>query len=392
MNNRIIKLANNTISVQEIELFTKWLLGGHQLTKGPLTKEFELEFASYIGCKYSVMVNSGSSANLLMAYSLLEAGCLRNKKVIVPAVSWITTLSPFMQLGFECFLCDSDPNDLGIDLNHLEDLLKKERPGLLILVHILGHPNKMERIQNLCSLYGCLVIEDSCEALGSEYNNIKTGALSLAGSFSFYYGHHISTVEGGAVTTSDDKLYSIMLSIRSHGWSRDVPEIDRIQWRDHYHIDEFREFYTFYFPGYNLRSSDMNAFLGKMQLVQIPEIVKVRKRNFELYQNSLPEYWSQNSEKSLVSSFAYGTFVKNRLEVFKHLKLNGIESRPLVCGSMGRQPFWIKRYGETRLPVADLVHDHGIYLPNHAQLTPEDILYVSEIFKEVAEPYNSNST
>lgn len=390
MNNRIIKLANNTISVKEIELFSKWLMEGHQLTKGPLTKEFESEFASYIGTKYSVMVNSGSSANLLMAYSLLEAGYLKNKKVIVPAVSWITTLSPFIQLGFECLLCDSDPEDLGIDLSHLEDLLKKEEPGLLILVHILGHPNKMESIHKLCNHYGCRVIEDACEALGSEYNSVKTGALSLAGSFSFYYGHHISTVEGGAVTTSDDKLYSIMLSIRSHGWSRDVPEIDRMQWRDHFHIDEFREFYTFYFPGYNLRSSDMNAYLGKMQLSSIPEIVKIRKRNFELYRKALPDYWSQNSEKSIISSFAYGTFVRNRLEVFRHLKLKGIESRPLVCGSMGRQPFWINRYGETRLTIADRVHDYGIYLPNHAQLTPEDILYVSEMFKEVAEPLIQN--
>ena len=135
----------------------------------------------------------------------------------------------------------------------------------------------------------------------------------------------------------------------------------------------------------------MNAFLGKFQLCHIPEIVKVRKRNFEFYQNSLPEYWSQNSEKSLISSFAYGTFVSNRLELFRHLKLNGIESRPLVCGSMGRQPFWIKRYGETRLPIADRVHDYGIYLPNHAQLTSEDILYVSEIFKEIAEPLIQNS-
>ena len=139
MKARTVKLADNTISAEEMAALADWLKEGHQVTKGPLTRQFESELADYIGSKYSIMVNSGSSANLLMAYSLLESGYLRNKKVIVPAVSWITTLSPFVQMGFDCYLCDSDSHDLGIDINHLEQLLKKEQPALLILVHILGH-------------------------------------------------------------------------------------------------------------------------------------------------------------------------------------------------------------------------------------------------------------
>ncbi len=387
MAQRIIKLADNTISTQEIEALGGWLAEGRQLTKGPLTKKFEAEFSAYTGTKYAVMVNSGSSANLLMAYSLLESGYLRNKKVIVPAVSWITTLSPFVQMGFDCFLCDSDSQDLGVDLNHLERLLKKEQPALLILVHILGHPNQMDAIHRLCQQYGCLVIEDACEALGSEYKGKKTGALSFAGSFSFYYGHHISTIEGGAITTSDDKLYSTMLSIRSHGWSRDIPDIERQAWKKEYQVDDFREFYSFYYAGYNLRSTDLNAFLGSLQLKRLPEIVQARAKNFVHYQNALPGFWSQSSEASFVSSFAFGTFVRNRLELSKHLLAHGIECRPLVCGSMGRQPFWIKKYGVTHLPVADKVHDYGLYLPNHANLTPSDIEYVAECFQQIAQPY-----
>jgi CDP-6-deoxy-D-xylo-4-hexulose-3-dehydrase len=386
MTRRTVKLADNTISAAEMASLADWLKEGHQVTKGPLTRQFEAEFAAYTGTKYSIMVNSGSSANLLMAYSLLEAGYLRNKKVIVPAVSWITTLSPFVQMGFECFLCDSDAKDLGVDLNHLELLLKKEQPALLILVHILGHPNQMDAIRRLCAQHGCLVIEDACEALGSEYKGIKTGALSLAGSFSFYYGHHISTIEGGAITTSDDKLYSVMLSIRSHGWSRDVPEADRQAWKQEFQIDDFREFYSFYYAGYNLRSTDLNAYLGRLQLKRLPEIAQVRARNFELYRQALPEFWSQSSEGGFVSSFSFGTYAKNRLEVARHLLAQGIECRPLVCGSMGRQPFWIKKYGVTRLPVADKVHDFGLYLPNHANITPEDIAYVAKHFREVAQP------
>jgi CDP-6-deoxy-D-xylo-4-hexulose-3-dehydrase len=386
MKSRTVKLADNTISAEEIASLADWLKEGHQLTKGPLTRKFESELADYIGSKYSIMVNSGSSANLLMAYSLLESGYLRNKKVIVPAVSWITTLSPFVQIGFDCYLCDSDSRDLGIDLNHLEQLLKKEQPALLILVHILGHSNQMDAIRNLCTQHGCLVIEDACEALGSEYKGVKAGNLSMAGSFSFYYGHHISTIEGGAIVTSDDKLYSVMLSIRSHGWSRDVPEVDRQAWKQEFQIDDFREFYSFYYAGYNLRSTDLNAFLGRQQLKRLPEIAKIRARNFELYREALPEFWCQTSEEGFVSSFAYGTFAKNRLEVSKHLLGLGIECRPLVCGSMGRQPFWIKKYGVTHLPVADKVHDYGLYLPNHANISADDIKYVAQHFREVAQP------
>jgi CDP-6-deoxy-D-xylo-4-hexulose-3-dehydrase len=386
MNSRIVKLADNTISVEEMASLADWLKAGHQVTKGPITREFEGEFAAYNGTKYSIMVNSGSSANLLMAFSLLEAGYLRNKKVIVPAVSWVTTLSPFIQLAFECFLCDSDPNDLGVDLDHLEQLLKNEQCALLILVHILGHPNQMDAIRRLCASHGCLVIEDACEALGSEYKGIKVGALSLAGSFSFYYGHHISTIEGGAITTSDDKLYSVMLAIRSHGWSRDVPEADRLAWKEEFQIDEFREFYSFYYAGYNLRSTDLNAYLGRLQLGRLPEITRIRARNFELYRQALPEFWSQSSEGGPISSFAFGTYARNRLETAKHLVAHGIECRPLVCGSMGRQPFWIKKYGVMHLPVADKVHDFGLYLPNHAKITPEDIAFVAKHFREVAQP------
>ena len=386
MNRRAVKLADNTISAEDMASLADWLKEGHQVTHGPLTRQFETAFAAYVGTKYSIMVNSGSSANLLITYGLLEAGYLRNKKVIVPAVSWTTTLSPFVQLAFECFLCDADANDLGVDLNHLEHLLKDEQPSLLILVHILGHMNQMDAIRRLCARHDCLVIEDACEALGSEYKGVKAGALSLAGSFSFYYGHHISTIEGGAITTSDDKLYSVMLSIRSHGWSRDVPDTDRQAWKKEFQIDDFRELYSFYFAGFNMRPTELNAYLGLIQLKRLPEIAKIRAHNFEFYRQALPEFWSQSSEGGFVSSFSFGTYAKNRLETSKNLLAQGVECRPLVCGSMGRQPFWIKKHGVTHLPVADKVHDFGLYLPNHANISAEDITYVAKHFREVAHP------
>jgi CDP-6-deoxy-D-xylo-4-hexulose-3-dehydrase len=384
----MIRLAENTITHEELLALSEWIPNSPQLTKGPLVIEFEKKFASFTGTKHCVMVNSGSSANLLMAYSLLEGNYLKNKKVVVPAISWITTLSPFLQFGFDVLLCDSNNVNLGLDTQKLEDIFIKEKPALLILVHVLAHLNDMEEINRLCEKYDVLLIEDACEALGtSDVNGKKAGNLSLAGSFSFYYGHHISTIEGGAVTTNDTKLYNLMLSIRSHGWSRDVDSNFKEEWKKEFNIDDVREFYTFYYPGFNLRSTDLNAFIGISQLDKMEEIIKVRENNFNLYNKFLEgKYWKQESKFSELSSFAYGTIVENRMEVFNHLKKNNIEVRPLICGSMGKQPFWIKKYGHTPLEVADVIHDYGLYLPNHLYLDEEKIKFVCEKFKEVAVP------
>lgn len=384
----MIRLAENTISQEELIALAQWIPTTPQLTKGPLVVEFEKKFADYIGAKHCVMVNSGSSANLLMAYSLLEGNYLKNKKVVVPAVSWITTLSPFLQFGFEVLLCDSNDKNLGVDTVELEQLFIKENPSLLIIVHVLAHLNDMDEINRLCEKYNVLLIEDACEALGtSNTDNKRAGNLSLAGSFSFYYGHHISTIEGGAVTTNDTKLYNLMLSIRSHGWSRDVDGFYKEQWKNEYSIDEVREFYAFYYPGFNLRSTDLNAFLGLSQLDRMNEIVSVRQNNYNLYNKYLEgKYWKQESQFNQLSSFAFGTFVENREEVFNHLKKNNIEVRPLICGSMGKQPFWIKKFGHKPLKVADVVHDYGLYLPNHLYIDEEKIKFITDKFKEVAIP------
>lgn len=384
----MIRLAENTISQEELVSLSKWIPETPQLTKGPLVVEFEKKFANYIGTKHCVMVNSGSSANLLMAYALLEGDYLKNKKVVVPAISWITTLSPFLQFGFDVILCDSNNKNLGLDTAKLEEIFIKEKPSLLILVHVLAHLNNMDEIHRLCEKYNVLVIEDACEALGTKHiNGKKAGNLSLAGSFSFYYGHHISTIEGGAVTTNDTKLYNLMLSIRSHGWSRDVDQEYKESWKKEFTIDNVREYYTFYYPGFNLRSTDLNAFIGISQLDKMDQICKVREENYNFYNKYLEnKFWKQESEYSELSSFAYGTIVENREEVFNHLKANDIEVRPLICGSMGKQPFWIKKYGQTSLEVADIVHDFGLYLPNHLYLDEEKIKFVCEKFKEVAIP------
>jgi len=375
-----IKLAEDTIDTEELNLLSNWILEGNQLTKGQLTSKFEKKFSEYIGSKYSIFVNSGSSANLLMIYGMMQSGRLKNNIAIAPAVSWVTTVSPFLQLGFDTKLCDCNPNNLGMDINHLEKLCSDFNPSILIMCDVLGHANDFDEIERICEKYGVIILEDSCEALGSEYCNQKLGTLGIAGSFSFYYGHHISTIEGGMVVTDDKELFNIMKSIRSHGWSRDLESTDVEKLRNTHNIDEFRNFYTFYYPGFNLRSTDLSAFLGILQLQKIEKIVKKRMQNFYKYKELLPDFWCQESNTNIISSFAYGTFVENRLELSQFLKRNSIESRPLICGNIARHPFWT---GEKNgLKNADLVHDNGIYLPNHLNLEFKDITKITNCLKE----------
>ncbi|MDA0996374.1 MAG: aminotransferase class V-fold PLP-dependent enzyme [Proteobacteria bacterium] len=379
-------LAQDTISKNEVVSLTKWLLKGNQLTKGKLTIEFEKKFSKFINSKYSIFVNSGSSANLLILSALLEGGRLKNKKAIVAAVSWVTTVSPFMQLNFDIDLCDCDINNLGVDVDHFEYLCKKNKPSVAMLVNVLGHPNDIYKIKKICKKYDVILLEDSCEALGTMLDQKKIGTHGLSSSFSFYYGHHISTIEGGMVITNDFDLYNIMLSIRSHGWSRDIHENVKKKLVEKYKIDEFRDLYTFYYCGYNLRSTDLNAFLGLGQLKKINKICEVRYNNFQTYQKNLSDFWCQKSSSNFISSFAYGTLVNNRTEVYEHLKKFNIETRPLICGNIGRHPFWVKKYGNTILKNADIVHDFGLYLPNHYNLTKNDIFFISQKFKEIAVP------
>ncbi len=381
-----IYLADDTITQSELQELSEWMLAGNRLTKAGETVIFEEEFANWIGSSHSIFVNSGSSANLLMIYALREMGRLRNNKVIAPAVSWVTTVSPLIQLGFETHLCDCDAEDLGLDINHLEKLCEEQKPALLILVHVLGHANKLADIKSICEKHDVILLEDSCEALGSVAEDRKLGCHGTAGSFSFYYGHHVSTIEGGMIVTDDFDLHQVMLSLRSHGWNRDLAPERRETLTKKHEIDQFRNLYTFYYAGFNLRSTDLQAHLGRSQLLKLDDIVSVRETNFFAYQRQLPDFFCQSSETTTISSFAYGTFVKNRLEVFEHLQAHQIECRPLICGNIARHPFWLKNHDAIVLPNADKVHDYGIYLPNHHNLSLEDVELVATVFAEVAQP------
>ena len=385
----MIKLAHNTIDKKDYEVLIRFLQKNSYLNQSKVTKKFEKKFSKKIKTKYSVFVNSGSSANLLIAQTLLQGNFLKNKIVIVPSVSWSTTVSPFIQLGFKVLLCDCDKKTLGVDIKHLEKLCKKFKPGLLVVVNVLGHSNNFEDIIKLKKKYNFELIEDNCESLGSKTKNKNLGTFGLASSHSFYFGHHISTIEGGMVSTSNKKFYNISLAVRAHGWSRDMQNDFKKKLEKKYGIDEFKSFFTFYFSGLNIRSTDFNARLGLEQIKKINRISIIRHKNFNLYKKNLKNFWAQSSNLNLISSFGYATFVKNRIKVYKYLKSKKIQTRPLICGNMGQQPFLQKiKFNKNELINAKIVDKYGIYLPNHANLSVKDINYVSKAFKSVAIPFN----
>lgn len=381
----MISLVKDTIDKQDINDLISWLNENPRLTKGEKTIEFEKIWSEYTGVKYSVYVNSGSSANLAMAYALQVSGHLRNKVVLAPAVSWVTTVSPFIQLGYNVKLFDCDKDTLGPDIEDLKKLIKKHKPSVMIFVHVLGFPSKMKEIQELCKKYDVVLLEDSCESIGSTYDNKKTGSFGLMSSFSFYFGHHISTIEGGMVCTDDFNMYNILKAIRSHGWDRDLDEPFKSELKRDYDVDEFKDLYTFYFPGFNLRSTDLQAYIGMLQMDKIDNVVSTRNQNYKLYHENIKnDYWKINpTENSFVSNFAYPIITPKIDKLVKALKDNYIETRPLICGSIANQPFWTDRYPTHEYKMADDVDKLGLYLPNNHNLTKEEILFVCKVVNGV---------
>jgi len=374
-----IKLVKDTIRNNEIDDLCLWLKTYPQLTKGKLTEEFEEAWSKWLGVKYSVFVNSGSSANLAMFQALKVSNKLKNNKIVAPCVSWVTTITPIMQLGMELILCDTDKETLGLDPKHLEEICKKENPSCVILVHVLGFPNKMKEIVEICEKYDVILIEDSCESVGSMYGEKKTGTFGLMSSFSTYYGHHFSTIEGGLVSTNDFETYEILKSIRSHGWSRDLCKETQNSLKEKFDVDDFTNLYTFYYPGFNLRSTDLQAYIGLSQLKTLEEKNQKRYSNFLRYHKNISNsYWKINFS-NFISNFAYPIIHPNKNLIVKDLNTNNVECRPLVCGSMSRQPFYYTVYGKKTYPFSDIIHDNGLYLPNNPDMTNEEIDYICNI-------------
>ena len=378
----MISLAKDTIDRSDINRLIDWLQQEPipKLTKGQLTRKLEVKWAKMLGINYSVFVNSGSSAILLSLYSLLLLNRFKNKKVVVSGLSWITDISSLLQLGLEPILCDCNIKDLSLDLHHLELLFKKENPSAVILVSVLGLVPDMDKIMELCHKYNVLLIEDVCESMNSSYCGKKLGTFGDVSVFSTYFGHTISTIEGGFVCTKDKELYNVLLSCRNHGWDRDFDDNEKQELKIKYDVDDFNQIYTFYYPGFNLRSTDLQAFLGLVQLDKLDDYVSKRFKNFKRYRDNLKEVNELDiilREYDIVSNMGFPVvsfYRKNLIELFRN---NNVEIRPLIAGNMVMQPFWKDK--SIYLENCDMIHYYGFYLPNHQNLTFDEIDFICNL-------------
>jgi len=382
----MIKLVSDTIDKQDINSLIEWLSQDKipKLTKGELTVELEKKWANKIGTKYSVFVNSGSSSILLTLAALKHTNRLKNNKVVVPSLSWATDLSSPILLGLEPILCDCNLTDLSCDLEHLEEIFKTESPSSLILVSVLGLVPDMNRIIKLCKKYDVLLLEDVCESMGSKYKGEYLGTFGLASFFSMYFGHHLSTIEGGFINTNDKDLYNSLLMMRSHGWSRDLSIEDQNYYNTKYNTDNFNSLYNFYLPGMNLRSTDLQAFIGLRAIDKLDNYSQKRNLNFKFYLKNLTnnELNIETNPDNFISNFAIPVVSKNKDQIVKDLIEANIEVRPLIAGNLGNKPIWYENYEKVNLPNSDIIDKFGFYLPNHQDLTESEILKITNIINK----------
>jgi CDP-6-deoxy-D-xylo-4-hexulose-3-dehydrase len=379
----MIKLVSDTIDKGDILALTNWLNQENtpRLTKGDLTIELEKKWSKKIGTKYSVYVNSGSSAILLGLAAFLYSNKINNKKIVVPSLSWATDVSSPILLGMQPIMCDCNLEDLSCDLNHLEKIFKDESPSSFILVSALGFVPQMDKIINLCQKYNVTLFEDVCESMGSKYSNKYLGSFGFASFFSLYFGHHISTIEGGFICTDDEEFYYNLIMMRSHGWDRDLPIEKQKKLREKYNVDDFSSLYNFYLPGFNLRSTDLQAFIGLRSIDKLDEFSKIRNNNLKIYIENIKNNMLNLSlpKNTFNSNFSFPVVNKNKKNIIKKLTDNNIEVRPLIAGDMSKKPMWYNIYGDLNLKNCDLINEYGFYVPNHQDLNEEDIKNICNI-------------
>jgi CDP-6-deoxy-D-xylo-4-hexulose-3-dehydrase len=373
----------NAITEDDREFLVSFINGENRYTNGPVVKFFEEQWAKWNNSKYALMVSSGSTANFLIVATLKELYNLQDgDKVLLPACTWVTTVSPFLQLGFTPIFADINLEDFSYDREHLAEIARIHPDIKVISVtHLLGYPAN----RDFSDFWpNALIIDDVCESHGCEESpGVRVGSDSLGASFSFYFGHHMTTIEGGMITTNNEAFYDLMRMKRSHGLARESENFD--YWAQQYpYID--RQF-LFITDGYNFRSTDLNAVLGISQLSRLDENINIRRRNYSEFVkiiNSRPELFYPVSDNPLNSNFAFPFVCKDRgvmLELKAVFFENGIEYRPIVSGNLLKQPF-LKNYsfGSPRTNSnADLINDNGVYIGNSHFVTLEDMLWLEKI-------------
>ena len=357
-----------------------------KLSMGEKIKQFEKKISKFHDLKFSTVVNSGSSANLILIQSLLNLGYLkRGDKVGFSAVTWSTNFMPILQLGLNPIPIDIDLENLNMCENSLKKTIKLKKIKLLFLTNAMGFIGKINKILDICENNKIILIEDNCESLGSEANNKKLGTFGIASTNSFFVGHHISTIEGGSINTSNEELNNMFKIVRAHGWDRDT----KLNLKKVNFLKKFYHKYTFYDLAYNLRATEIAGIIGCVQMKFLNKIIKIRENNFKkIYRfyetNSLVEKLDLR-HMNVISNFAFPIICKNQKILKKFVKnfiKNNIEIRPLIAGNITLQPVF-KKYIKTKynLPNSTKVHKSAFYIPNHPDLSEKDINRMINIIK-----------
>ncbi|HWY80265.1 MAG TPA: DegT/DnrJ/EryC1/StrS aminotransferase family protein [Candidatus Sulfotelmatobacter sp.] len=389
----MIKLIKSTF-YKETQVKTslkKFIQEAQQLSFGKECTTFEERFAKWHKRKYCILVNSGSSANLAIIQALLNLGKIKKgDQVGFSAITWSTNVMPLIQLGLKPIPIDIELDTLNISKKQLENFVKKYNIKMLFLTNLLGFCDDIDQIKAFCEEKKILLIEDNCESLGTVYKKKLLGNYGLASTFSFYVGHHMSTIEGGAICTDSSRLANMLRIVRAHGWDRNLDLSSQTKIRAKHKINSlFYSRYTFYDLGFNLRSTEINGFIGNKQLPYLNEIIKKRNKNFLkiaplLYAQKDKFYPIRYNHIDLLSNFAIPIIcksVKLRDELVEKC-INKIEIRPIVGGIVTEQPFF-KKYISTNkfsLPNAEIVNKQGFYFGNNPELTNNEMKQIITLF------------
>jgi CDP-6-deoxy-D-xylo-4-hexulose-3-dehydrase len=366
------KLAASSWGQEELNAIQR-VINSEQFSMGSEVAAFEKEFAAWHNLKYGVMVNSGSSANLISIASYFyknQNPLKRGDEVIVPAISWSTTYYPLQQYGLKLKFIDVEIDSFNIDITKLEEALTP-RTKIIIAVSILGNPAALDQIKSFADKHGLYFMEDNCESLGAELpDKSKTGTFGDLNTFSFFFSHHIATMEGGMVLTNDKEFFHLLRSIRNHGWTRDVPTPSEIYDEKN---DDFFEAYRFILPGYNVRPIEIAGAIGREQLKKLTGFIEKRRKNLSIFQRLFgnDERFIIQKEYGKSSAFSFPLVLNPaqkpaRKKILGALKKANVEYRIITGGCFPRHDV-IKYfdYDAANIDNANIIHEYGLFFGNY---------------------------
>ena len=379
-------LATSTWDEKELDAIQS-VIERDVYTMGESVAKFEQDFCKFTKSKFAVMVSSGSTANLIAIAALFYTKnpmLKRGDEVIVPAVSWSTTFFPLQQYGLRLKFVDIDLETLNYNLNSLESSIT-EKTRMIMAVNLLGNPNDFDKINQIIKDKNIFIVEDNCESMGAEYKGKQAGTFGIMGTFSTFFSHHMATMEGGFVVTNDEELYHILLSLRAHGWTRNLPKENKVCTKSD---DWFEESFRFVLPGYNVRPVEMSGAIGIEQLKKLPVFLEQRRKNAKLFVELFRDHQDFIIQKDIDNSswFGFSLIIKptsklNREEVVKRLQENKIDCRPIVTGNFTRNEvmkfFDYEISGD--LKNADYLHNNGFFVGNSHTCLKSEIEYLKKI-------------